>query len=185
MAITTSLAAALLGLMQAAPAVPVTPGTISIEPAAGAENSAGLHDIFADAVETALLQADFIALPNPSPSRYIMRIAIDRSTRGEVAASGGPVAGPNLQAGGSDRSAGGGLTITMPTSKRQLRALAVTRLDLTIVQRNSGAAVWSGKALTVTAEGTDSDDPALIARKLATALLRHFPAPMPEPISVP
>ncbi|VXC87748.1 hypothetical protein [Sphingomonas sp. AX6] len=69
-------------------AVP-TPGTVTVEPLAEDAGPAEVRTVFAEAVERALIDANFIALPGAAgQARYIARIAVSRRAQGEVAADG-------------------------------------------------------------------------------------------------
>lgn len=160
-------------------AVP-TPGTVTVEPMAEA-GPAEVRTVFAEAVERALIDANFIALPGAAgQARYIARIAVSRRAQGEVAADG-QEAGAATQVG----NWGAGLRVTLPSSKSQLRALVITELTIELVSRAEGRVVWRGSALTAQADGTPGDAPGAVAAKLAGAVMREFPEVREGAVSVP
>ena len=161
-------------------AVP-TPGTVTVEPMAEDAGPAEVRAVFAEAVERALIDANFIALPGAAgQARYIARIAVSRRAQGEVAADA-PVAGTATQVG----NWGAGMTVTLPSAKSQLRALLITELTIELVSRAEGRMVWRGSALTAQADGTPGDAPGAVAAKLAGAVMQGFPEVREGAVSVP
>ncbi|WP_343517765.1 hypothetical protein [Sphingomonas sp.] len=176
---TIALAAAVPAAAQEAPA-PLRPGTVAIEPLAKEAGPAVVRQAFADAVERALMDASFTALPVTSRSRYVARIKLTRTARGAVTS--------NAKEEGVATAVGNwGVAVGMmlPSDKRQLRGLMVTELEVEIVLREGMQRVWSGRAVTAQAEGTKADAPAALAAKLAPAVIRRFPAQSDEAISIP
>lgn len=161
-------------------AVP-TPGTVMVEPLPEEAGPAAVREVFAEAVERALIDANFIALPGAGgQARYIARIAVSRSAQGEVAADG-QEAGAATQVG----NWGAGMTVTLPSAKSQLRTLVVTELTIELVSRAEDRVVWRGSALTAQADGTPGDAPGAVAAKLAGAVMRGFPEVREGAVSVP
>lgn len=161
-------------------AVP-TPGTVTVEPLPEDAGPAAVRAVFAEAVERALIDANFIALPGAGgQARYIARIAVLRRAQGEVAADG-------QEAGAATRVGnwGAGMTVTLPSAKSQLRALVITELTIELVSRAEGRVVWRGSALTAQADGTPADAPGAVAAKLAGAVMRGFPEVREGAVSVP
>lgn len=157
------------------------PGTVTVEPMAEDAGPAEVRTVFAEAVERALIDANFIALPGAAgQARYIARIAVSRRAQGEVAADA-PVAGTATQVG----NWGAGKTVTLPSAKSQLRALVITELTIELVSRAEGRVVWRGSALTAQADGTPGDAPGAVAAKLAGAVMRGFPEVREGAVSVP
>ncbi|QDX25384.1 hypothetical protein FPZ54_04665 [Sphingomonas suaedae] len=177
---------AALALMTSAPAggqadaPALAPGTVTVEAAADDATPAAIRSVFADAVEQALLDARFTALPGQARGRYIARISVTRAERGAVA-SNGAEQGSRSSVG----NWGGAFGVTLPSDKRQLRGLIVTQLTVELVARADMQPVWRGSALTAQAEGTKADAPAALAAKLAPAIIRAFPTRLAEPVSVP
>ncbi len=164
--------------VQDAPAL--TPGTVTVEAVADANTPAAVRQVFADAVEQALLDARFTALPPQARGRYIARIGVTRAERGAVASNG-----REPGASGGLGNWGGGVSVTLPSDKRQLRGLIVTTLTVELVSRADDKIVWRGSALTAQAAGTRADVPATLAAKLAPAIIRAFPQTLAEPLSIP
>lgn len=161
-------------------AVP-TPGTVTVEPMAEEAGPAEVRTVFVEAVERALIDANFIALPGAAgQARYIARIAVSRRAQGEVAADA-PVAGTATQIG----NWGAGMTVTLPSAKSRLRTLVVTELTIELVLRAEGRVAWRGSALTAQADGTPGDAPGAVAAKLAGAVMRGFPEVREGAVSVP
>lgn len=156
------------------------PGTVAIEPGSDPAIPASAKQVFADAVERALSDARFTALPATSRSRYIARVKVTRTARGAVT-SKAKEPGPAAAVG----NWGAAIGVTMPSNKQQLRGLIVTELEVELVLRDGMQPVWRGRAVTAQAEGTRADAPAALAPKLAGAAVRSFPAEQPEPISIP
>ena len=172
-------------LLAAPPAVQtepdaLRPGTVAIESAADPAIPASARQTFADAVERALSDARFTALPATSRSRYIARVKVTRTARGAVTSKAKTPA-PAAAVG----NWGAAIGVSMPSNKQALRGLIVTELQVELVLRDGMKPVWSGRALTAQAEGTGADAPATLAPKLANAAVRGFPAQQPEPLSIP
>ena len=163
---------------QDAPAL--TPGTVTVEAAAGDETPAAVRQVFAEAVEQALLDARFTALPAQARGRYVARISLTRAERGAVASNG-----RERGAAGGLGNWGGAVSVALPSDKRQLRGLIVTTLKVELVSRADETVMWTGSALTAQAEGTRNDTPAALAAKLAPAVIRAFPQTLAEPLSIP
>lgn len=156
------------------------PGTVAIEPVADPAVPASARQTFADAVERALSDARFTALPVTSRSRYIARVKVTRTARGAVT-SKAKTPGPAAAVG----NWGAAIGVSMPSNKQALRGLIVTELEVELILRDGMKPVWHGRALTAQAEGTSADAPATLAPKLANAAVRGFPAQQPEAISIP
>ncbi|MCW4461937.1 hypothetical protein OK349_09475 [Sphingomonas sp. BT-65] len=176
---TIALAAAAPAAAQEAPEAP-RPGTVAIEPLAKEAGPATVRQVFADAVERALMDARFTALPATSRSRYVARMKLTRTARGAVT-SNAKEEGMATAIG----NWGAAIGVTLPSDKRQLRGLIVTELEVEILLREGMQRVWSGRAVTAQAEGTKADAPAALAAKLAPAVIRRFPAQSDEAISIP
>lgn len=177
---TIALAAAIpAAARQADPEAP-RPGTIAVEPLAEDAGPAPVRQAFSDAVERALFDARFTALPATSRSRYVARMKVTRTARGAVTSKARE---PGAAAALGNWGAAVG--VTLPSDKRQLRGLIVTELEVEIVRREGMQRVWRGRAITAQAEGTRADAPATLAGKLATAVIRRFPAQADEAVSVP
>ncbi|HEU4960261.1 MAG TPA: hypothetical protein VFT56_07615 [Sphingomonas sp.] len=182
MAIFSILAAALAVMAQTSGEPAATdaprPGTVTVALADGRAVPPDIGRVFADAVERALLDADFTALPAPSQSRYVAEVTVTQDARGLVAAEdGGSSASPEVS--------GGRLRLPLPSNKSQLQGLVVTKLTVRILLRATGQAVWSGSAVTAAVQGAADAAPAAIAAKLANVLIRRFPAKLDGPITVP
>lgn len=173
-----SLAIVAAAILALAP-VEVTPGTITVEPVAGASTPAE-GQVFVEAVANALAEADFTPLPSAGKGRYIARITVTRSARGLVSSDA-----PKKGASGSVGNWGAAIGVMLPSDKSQLRALIVTRLEVRIFRRDGQALVWSGRALTVQTQGSRGDAVGVLAKKLANTVIRHFPEQSSEPASVP
>jgi hypothetical protein len=168
------LALALLPQATAATSTPApAPGTIAVEVADDAPQS---ERLFTDAVTVALSDAHFVPLPLQSHSRYVARVKVTRTARG-LGRADAKEAGP--------MAALGQVYVTLPSGKSQIRGLVGTDLEVEILLRSDQTRVWSGRASTVQMEGGPADTPAAIATKLASALMRRFPAGSGEAVSVP
>lgn len=181
LSIATALVVALTPVAAAfAPQEPVAPGTITVEPLPDDAASPEARQRFAEAVERALVDREFLALPAGNRGRYIARMKLSRRAEGSVAV--------NAAEPGADSSLGNwgaALRVTMPSGKQQIRSLVVTEFAIEILRRDEMRPVWSGRALTVKPQGTPEDTPAVLAKKLADAVMRVFPQQMEGPVSVP
>lgn len=158
----------------------IRPGTITAMADRDRAVSDSVEGMFVDAVQHALLKTLFLPLPNPSHSRYVATIAVFRTPRGVVASSDrGSSSGSSVSYGG------GGLALSLPSKKAQLRGLIETRLKVTVSLRGDDRVVWTGQAITVRVDGTRNGEPSVIATTLSDALMARFPYRLTEPLSVP
>lgn len=154
----------------------LTPGTVEVVVDAPHAHAA-IDRVFANAVSEALSDARFLVLPGEGHGRYIAHVTVTRQARGTVAAE--------TKSGGDVTAASGRLGVSLPATKTQLAGLVVTRLEVRLVLRETGEAVWSGSASTAQIEGTAAGAPAAVAAKLAEAVVRRFPQATDGAISVP
>jgi hypothetical protein len=167
-------------MLAAPPAEPTsaqpTPGTVTIQQ----DGAADPDPVFADAVQSAILRAQFIPLPAPSHSRYVAVFRVTRTTHGMVTSgTRGSGAGAGVTPGGF------GIGVQLPKKDDRLRGLVVTELRVTILLRSDQHAVWGGTAVTAQVDGTRAGAPGAVAAKLADALIAQFPRKLDAPLSVP
>lgn len=183
----TALLATLL-VQAAPPAQPalVAQGTIAVARTAPAGRRPAPAAVFEEAVETALNDAGFTAIPDVAHARHVATVAITRTAHGAVAAKASDGGGPSA-AGGTlgGNSVGAGVSIGLPSNKTRVGQLVATELTLTISRRDASAPVWEGRAVTHQITGTRGDDPAAVAKKLSEALMRNFGGTSGVLISVP
>ncbi|KQU61941.1 hypothetical protein ASG67_01940 [Sphingomonas sp. Leaf339] len=175
-----ALLAAAITLMPVEAEAPVPkPGTITI--VAGGTGTAvdPVMATFVGAVGNAMLRTGFFPLPDTGHGRYVATVKVSRTARGIVTS-----AGDGSSASSLDRQ-GSGLSLSLPSAKRQLRGLVVTRLDVIVTLRSDGHTVWSGSSTTARIDETQAGSPAAVATALSDALLSRFPQPLPETLSVP
>jgi len=182
MPIPVVLAAMLTAQAAAAPAPSqlVVGGTIAVEREAQARRGPDTTRVFADAVEAALTDAGFIAIPHTAHARQVAAIAVTRTGHGAALAKGAS-AGPPLP---MVTAGGGGVSIGLG-SKVNVGEMVATELTLRITRRGERAPIWEGRAVTYQVSGTRADDPVALARKLSAALVRNFGAPSGLLVSVP
>jgi hypothetical protein len=174
------LSAAIAMMSLAAGASEIRPGTITVVASGDDDAADSVTKIYADAVEHALLRTPFVLLPNPSHSRYIATVEVSQIPRGVVMPGGRRSAtAPKLTYGG------GGLSLSLPSKKTQLRGLIETRLKVSVSLRNNDHVAWAGEAITVRASGTKGGDTSVVATTLSDALLTQFPKHLQAPLSIP
>ncbi|MBJ6121441.1 hypothetical protein [Sphingomonas mollis] len=156
------------------------PGTITIVAGGTQTATDPVVATFVGAVSHAVLQTGFAPLPDTGHSRYVAKVEVSQTSRGVVTSSGnGSASAPGVNYQGS------GLSLSLPSGKRQLHGLVVTRLDVIVTLRSDGQIVWSGTATTARVDGTRAGAPATVAAALSEALFARFPRPLPGPLSVP
>ena len=64
---------------------PIAPGTITVEPLPDDRGSPEARRLFAEAVERALVDREFLALPTGNRGRYVARMKLSRRAEGSVA----------------------------------------------------------------------------------------------------
>lgn len=164
---------------------PPRPGTITVglsgkDPAWEDRGEAADDDPFVRATRNALGNADFLVLPRGAPSRYVASVEVSQQQRGSVT-----VDGDEAKPVGNTGNWGGGVRLTLPSRKTNLRGLVVTRLHIEVRLRSDGQLVWSGSALTAQVSGIGAGTNAAVGVKLANALVSQFPVTVQGPISVP
>ena len=167
------LALAAAPLVQTEQPAPLTAGTATVELAAPSNRQTDAAAL--DAVSTALTDAGFLILPGEGHGRYIVRVTVTQDARGAVTTKG--TSGAPLFAGNAASIA--------TRAPAQLGGLVVTRLGLDLVTRDTGQVAWHGAALTAQVRGTAAGATATVLKKLADAIVRRFPEPMEQPVSVP
>lgn len=172
------LAAAVSLIPVTSETMPPTPGTIAIVAVDAQAATDPVVATFLTAIRRAILQTAFLPLPDGGHSRYVAKVAVLQTSAGVVASAGNGSA-PNVT------HRGNGLSWRLPSGKRQLHDLVVTRLDVIITRRNDDHVVWTGQATTARIEATQAGVPEVVAAALSEALFRQFPRPLPGPVSVP
>lgn len=164
----------------AAPAPVAIGGTIAVERSAAPARGPDPMRVFADAVETALTDAGFTAIPHVAHARQVATISVTRTPHGAALAKGASAGGalPMMGAGG------GGVSIGLG-AKTNVGEMMATELTIRITRRGQTVPSWEGRAVTYQVSGTRADDPAAIALKLSSALVRNFAAPSGLLVSVP
>ncbi len=157
----------------------VQPGTIAIVAADSPTTSPTIAKTFTDAVQQTLLRTAFLPLPDANHSLYVAKVEVSQIQRGVVRSGNDRSDRPGMAAGL------GGLSLTLPSGKDQLRGLIVTRLKVTVSLRRDSHVVWAGQATTVRPSGTRTGAPFVVATALSDALLTWFPRQLPGPLSVP
>lgn len=156
------------------------PGTIAIVATDAQKMADPIMATFLAVIRRALLRTEFLPLPDGGHGRYVAKVAVSQTSLGVVASAGsGSATASNLT------HRGNGLSWRLPSRKRQLHDLIVTRLDVIVVRRSDDLVVWTGQATTARIEGTPAGMPAVVAAALSEALFRQFPRPLPGPVSVP
>src|SRR5688500_9462953 len=107
---------------EAAPG-PIAPGTVTVE-LPDDRGSPEARRLLAGAVERALVDREFLALPAGNRGRYVARMKLSRRAEGSVAVN---AAEPG--ADGNVGNWGASLRVTMPSGKRHIRSLVVTELE--------------------------------------------------------
>ncbi|MGN6278544.1 MAG: hypothetical protein ACTHM8_07460 [Sphingomonas sp.] len=174
---TVMIGAALIaaGMQQAGGDATLTPGTVTVEVIDTQKQHPALDHMVAETVGDALTDANFLILPGEGHGRYIARVTVSQEARGTVATKSG---------GGGAVFGGTSASVSLGHSAH-LSGLVVTRLDLDLVARESGATVWHGSGSTAQVEDSAAGAPAAIVKKLAKAVIGRFPQRMDEPIAVP
>ena len=175
-------AAAVAALMPAhassQPPTALTPGTISIASAADAGVTVETRRVFEDAVQRAMLRAQFTPLPGQNHGRYSARVVVTRTSRGTVASRIPGGAAPLASLNGS-------VSLSLPPGGDRLSDLIVTELTVVISRRSDAQKVWSGSAVTARVSGTPAGAVDLVARTLADAVMGQFPGQAAGPVSIP
>ena len=156
------------------------PGTIAIVATDAQTTADPIMATFLAVIRRALLRTEFLPLPDGGHGRYVARVAVSQTSPSVVASAGsGSATTSNVT------HSGNGLSWRLPSGKRQLHDLIVTRLDVVVVRRSDDHVVWTGRATTARIEGTQAGMPEAVAAALSEVLFRQFPRSLPGPVSVP
>lgn len=163
------------------PTAPATwpPGTIGVHLIDEPADRRLADQPFVDAVSHALAAANFVPL-DAGHGRYVAEVTVTRRATGAVA-SDAKEPPPSVGEGNWTVHMG----VHLPSGKTALRGLIVTQLNVRIRLRGTDRIVWQASALTAQVEGPPAGVPAVIAGKLADALIARFPDPVSGPIAVP
>ena len=168
----------------------ITPSSITSPSISGAPGSPSSRDeaTYQAAVVDALARAGYqIAVPltaridpvtgqfihEPVAPGQITEVSLTRDIAVPQEAPHKPVSGA-MSMGVSNYGSGMGLALNIDLSKPK-KALIATRLSLRIRDRDTGAALWEGRAEIITREGNDRWNDNAIAAALAKALFAGFP----------
>ncbi len=187
MPLTSAIVTALIALHPAAMAdtALVPGGTIGVvRPAAAKDRGTAAMDVATtEAVEGALLDAGFTVIPSAQNARHVARYTVTRYAKGAALAKGAKA--PAIGMPGGVNGVGAGVSIALGGAKMNVGTMVETTMTLTITRRGESTPTWEGRAVTYGVTGTRDGDPAIVARKLATALTRNFGAPSGLLVSVP
>lgn len=159
-------------------AAAITPGTFAVKLPAPVNRRPPPETPFAEAVDVALAQAGFTAIPSADHARYAVTVEVTRTAKGSVMADT-PTPGSGAIAGN------GGVSFGLGGSNQSVGSLVSTELTVRFVRRGETEPAWEGHAVTHQVAGSRSDAPTALATKLASALFRNFPQPSGLRISVP
>lgn len=162
---------------------PVRAGTIAVEELA-ANPDVGLEfRSYASAVSAELQKVGFTPVDNGN-SEYFARIGFQRSFRPAGTARDGSPVSVGVGGGvGSGGFSGMGVGIGINLSGKP-KDIVTTELQVQIRRRSDSSAVWEGRAVTETREGTPASQPHTVAARLAGALLQGYPGESGRSITV-
>ncbi len=176
-------ALAMLAALQTPDAPPpeaaaITPGTFAVKLPDPVNRRPPPETPFAEAVDVALTQAGFTAIPSADHARYAVTVEVTRAAKGAVMADR-PAPGSGAIAGN------GGVSFGLGGGNQAVGSLVSTELTVRFTRRGETEPAWEGHAVTHQVAGSRSDAPTALATKLANALFRNFPQPSGLRISVP
>ncbi len=151
----------------------------AVEPGVGSSLPA-----FVEAVRKALAAREFILLDDAGHARFIADVKLTR-VEAATGVTKVPVAGRSAVAGGASSMVGGGVNFSLPTRKTKSASLLQTRLEIRIRKRGEQDEMWHGAAMTVRAADTVDGADGALARDLAEAIFRDYPAQSESIASVP
>lgn len=154
---------------------PIPPGSVALEPIPSGAQAGPEFDSYAGPVGAELTRLGYGVAADPS-STYVAAISLTRSFRGTVRERP-PVTiglGGGSYSGGyrGGVGVGGGLSFGIGGKKRNV---IVSDLGLQLKRRADGGVVWEGHAITEALQGTEENQPAAVATRLAHALFQGFP----------
>ncbi|MHA6723524.1 hypothetical protein [Sphingomonas sp. RS2018] len=173
--------AALLTPGQSEPAPAIARGTIAVERPAAVNRRPAPTAIYADGIESALIDAGFVAIPDVDHARYVARYDLKRTAQGAALAPG---KAPGVVGGAAMLGTGAHVAVGLGSST-SVRSMVATELTLTITRRGESTPAWEGRAVTHVVSGTAADAPDAISRKLTGALIRNLNQPSGLMISIP
>jgi hypothetical protein len=161
---------------------PIGPGTIDVEPVAGAGPASIEFKTYAAAVESELLRLGYTTPSGDNNARYVATVDFRRASRGTI--DEGPPVTLGLGIGGFGRHVGGGAEGGIGIGKHRYKDLIVSQLSVRITDRATGSTIWEGRAEWNGAVGQKDASPAASATRLAHALFKGFPGESGQTIRV-
>lgn len=160
----------------APPAPQLTGSSIAVEPADPAAASSLQFSALAAAANAELAKAGFKLTAGGQPADHVARISLTSSS--EVVRKRSPISiGIGGGTGGWNGGIGGGVTFPVGGGTR---TVTVALLTLQIRRASDSSTVWEGRASTI----APSTDPISAAPVLLQALLKGFPGPSGESVTV-
>ncbi len=156
--------------------MPITPGTVTIEPAATLEAGSYRAAVIAELKRLGFSESTTAA-------RYTVSLT---NTRDERAAA--PRRSPvTIGIGGGTGGYGGGVGVgaSFGLGGDKSRTDVITQLSVRMADRARGTTIWEGRAETTAPSSAPAAQPGLAAEKLAVALFKDFPGVSGRTISVP
>lgn len=181
------LLTAALAVIQAAPAPApgAERGTIAVTRPAPENRRPAPTLPFAEALESALVDGGYTALPDTGNARQVATIAVERTVQGSVMAKG---SGSDSQSSGGmlgGNGVGVGMSVGLGSGGARVGALVTTALTVRLTRRGEAAPYWEGRMTTNQIAGSRGDAPDALATKLAAAMVRNLDQPSGVVASVP
>jgi len=148
----------------------ITPSSITSAPGSP---SAREEATYQAAVVDALARAGYDTTQAAPTLGQVAEVRLTREIAASAEAPHRPVSG-EASMGVSNRGSGMGLALNIDLSKPR-KALISTRIEVRIRDRDTGAALWEGRAEIITREGNDRWNDNAIADTLTKALFAGFP----------
>ena len=149
----------------------IPPGSVSVEPIPSGPHAGPEFDTYSGPVGAELARLGFAAMPGPD-STYVAAVSLTRTFRGTVRERPPVTIGLGGSSYGSGVGVGGGLSFGIGGKRRNV---IVSDLGLQLKRRSDGGVVWEGHAVTEALQGTEANQPAAVATRLAHALFQGFP----------
>lgn len=156
---------------------PLERTTVAVEPMANTDSFGPEYQAYSDAVRAELERLGYVQSTSSTPSGYIAAVAFRRTSKGAfkepppvtIGVGGGSFSGGRRGGGvgvGGDVGFGIG---------GKVRELYQTELWVQLRRRSDNTTVWEGRAQSGSVGGTDPDQPAVAAARMAKALFKDFP----------
>lgn len=154
---------------------PLAPGSVFLEPAAGAPGASLEFQTYAAAVGDRLRQLGYTVVPTLGQAELVASVTYGQMTRQGID-SGSPFR-IGIGGGTFGDNVGVGLGTSIGVGSSKSRDVNVNMLAVQLKRRSDNSVIWEGRATSEAREGSRYGSLSDAVPMLATALFQNFPGP--------